>query len=286
MKEKLRLAVQKSGRLSEKSLQFIEACGISYYRNKTKLKSVASNFPMELLFLRDDDIPKYVAGGVADIGIVGENVMAEKRENVEIAQRMGFSKCRLSLAIPQDMEYSGPQTFQDMRIATSYPNLTQDFLDKHNLQAEIHEISGSVEIAPGIGLANAVCDLVSTGSTLLSNGLREVEVIFRSEALMIKQPNLKPAKQAILDDLLFRLRSVLKARKYKYILLNLPNESIERVCNLMPGMKSPSIMPLVEEGWSSLHSVVREDEFWEVIDKLKAEGAQGILVSSIEKMIL
>ncbi len=286
MKEIIRLAIQKSGRLSEKSLQFIEASGISYFRNKTKLKSTAYNFPLEILFLRDDDIPKYVADGVADIGIVGENVVAEKRKKVEIAERMGFSKCRLSLAIPQAMEYEGLQSFQGMRIATSYPNLTQNFLKKNDIQAEIHEISGSVEIAPSIGLAQAVCDLVSSGSTLLSNGLKEVEVIFRSEAVLIKTPKLNQQKTDILKDLLFRIRSVLTARQYKYILLNLPNTSIERVCALMPGMKSPTIMPLAQEGWSSLHSVLREDDFWEVIDMLKAEGAQGILVSSIEKMIL
>lgn len=286
MKEILRLAVQKSGRLSEKSLQFIEACGISYFRNKTKLKSTSYNFPIEILFLRDDDIPKYVADGVADVGIVGENVVAEKQKAVQIVERMGFSKCRLSLAIPQNQPYEGPATFEGSRIATSYPNLTRAFLDQHQIEAEIHQISGSVEIAPSIGLAQAVCDLVSSGSTLLSNGLKEVEVIFRSEAVLIQKPSLSAEKQAILDKLLFRIRSVLKAQQYKYILLNLPNASIERVCRLMPGMKSPTIMPLAEEGWSSLHSVVKEDDFWEVIDMLKAEGAQGILVSSIEKMIL
>lgn len=286
MSELLRLAVQKSGRLSEKSLAFIEACGISYIRNKTKLKSTSYNFPLEILFLRDDDIPRYVATGVADIGMVGENVLLEKEADVDIAERMGFSKCRLALALPQSMDYEGVHTFEGMRVATSYPNLTRSFLQKHGVNARIHEISGSVEIAPSIGLAQGVCDLVSSGSTLLANGLKEVETVLKSEAVLIKAKSLNADKQAILDKLLFRIRSVLKAKQYKYILMNLPKSSVARVSELLPGMKSPTIMPLAEEGWCSLHTVVKENEFWEVIDAVKDEGAQGILVSGIEKMIL
>lgn len=282
----LRLAVQKSGRLSEKSLAFIEACGISYVRNKTKLKTTSSNFPLEILFLRDDDIPRYVATGVADIGIVGENVFAEKAETIEVVEPMGFSKCRLSLAIPQNVEYSGPEMFEGKRIATSYPVLLQQFLGKQGVNAEIHEISGSVEIAPGIGLADAVCDLVSTGSTLLSNGLKEVEIIFKSQAVLVKTPNLAPAKQAILDKLHFRIKAVLKAKNFKYILMNVPNRSIETVIALLPGMKSPTVMPLAEEGWSSIHTVIKEDDFWSIVDQLHEVGAEGILVSPIEKMVL
>jgi ATP phosphoribosyltransferase len=282
----LRLAIQKSGRLSEKSLQIIEECGISFSRNKTKLKSAAHNFPLELYFLRDDDIPKYVADGVADIGIVGENVLAEKLQNFDLVERMGFSRCRLSLAIPQSIDYKGLPYFEGKRIATSYPNLLQHFLDEKGITAEIHEISGSVEIAPSIGLADAVCDLVSTGSTLLSNGLKEVEVIFRSEAVLVATQTLAPEKQEILDKLLFRIRSVMRANTSKYIVMNVPNESVAAVSALIPGMQSPTVTPLAESGWSSLHSVLKEDDFWEVIEQLRAAGAQGILVIPIEKMIL
>lgn len=286
MEDRIRLAVQKSGRLSERSLQFIKACGISYSRNKTKLKTVAYNFPLEILFLRDDDIPKYVADGVADIGIVGENVFAEKDESVVVAEKMGFSKCRLSIALPQNVEYEGVQSLQDKRIATSYPHLLESYLSKHGVTASIHEISGSVEIAPSIGLADAVCDLVSTGSTLLGNGLKEVEVIFRSEAIMIKNANLSPEKEALIERLLFRIRAVLKAENYKYILLNVPNHAVEAVKNLLPGMRSPSVIPLSDEGWSSMHSVVKEDDFWGIVEQLREIGAEGILVSPIEKMVL
>lgn len=280
------MAVQKSGRLSDKSLAFIEACGISYFRNKTKLKTTAYNFPLELLFLRDDDIPRYVASGVADIGIVGENVVVEKDETVDIVERMGFSKCRLSLAVPQSMPYQSVKDLEGKRIATSYPHLLSQYLTRNEVTAQIHEISGSVEIAPGIGLADAVCDLVSTGSTLFSNGLKEVEVIFRSEAVMISRPHLEPEKAVILDRLHFRIKSVLKAQSYKYILMNVPNRSIDKVIQLLPGMKSPTVMPLADEGWSSIHSVVKEDDFWEIVDELQVAGAQGILVSPIEKMVL
>lgn len=282
----LRLAIQKSGRLSEKSLKIIEECGISFSRNKTKLKTTAHNFPLEIYFLRDDDIPKYVAGGVADIGIVGENVLAEKGEQLSLIEKLGFSRCRLSIAVPQTSEYEDVGFFEGKKIATSYPNLLQNFLTEKGVTAEIHEISGSVEIAPGIGLADGVCDLVSTGSTLLSNGLKEVEVIFRSEAVMVATESLEAEKQAILDRLLFRIRSVQRANNYKYILMNCPNESIEEVKSMIPGMKSPTVTPLAEPGWSSLHSVLKEDDFWEVIEQLREAGAQGILVIPIEKMIL
>lgn len=282
----IRLAVQKSGRLSEKSLAYIQSCGISYSRNKVRLKTQASNFPMEILFLRDDDIPKYVADGVADIGIVGENVHAEKEEAVDIVERLGFSKCRLSLALPNSHEYQGLQDFQGKRIATSYPNLLRNFLNSRGIQSEIHEISGSVEIAPSIGLADGVCDIVSSGSTLLANSLKEVEVIFKSEAILIANPALTEDKKAILDRLIFRLQSVRRAEKHKYVLMNVPNDCIEAVSGLLPGMKSPTVTPLAEEGWSSLHSVIQEDDFWGRIDELRAAGAEGILVIPIEKMIM
>jgi len=283
---KLKLAIQKSGRLSEKSLEFIKAAGVSFRRDKARLRSVSPNFPLEILFLRDDDIPGYVESGVSDIGIVGENVLAEEGSEVTITERMGFSKCRLSVAIPQKDQYDSLQSLAGKTIATSYPNLLQKHLAQHGVNAKIHEISGSVEIAPGIGLADAICDLVSTGSTLLSNGLKEVEIIFRSEAVLIQNPHLSQEKQAILDRLLFRIRAVMRAENYKYILMNVPEKAIEEVCKVLPGMRSPTVVPLAEKGWFSLHTVVKEDEFWEVIDNLKNAGAEGILVTGIEKMIL
>jgi len=283
---KLRLAIQKSGRLSERSLQFIDECGIGYNRNKAKLKSTSYNFPLELLFLRDDDIPGYVANGVTDIGIVGENVLAEKAADVTIIERMGFSKCRLSIAVPQGAAYKDIHSLHGKKIATSYPNLLKQFLDKNGVEAHITEISGSVEIAPGIGLSDAICDLVSTGSTLLSNGLKEVEVIFRSEAVMISHKNLSEEKSAIVDKLLFRIRAVLRAENYKYILMNVPDSGIDEVCSILPGMRSPTIVPLAESGWHSVHTVIKEDDFWNIIDSLRKAGAEGILVTSIEKMIL
>ena len=282
----LRLAIQKSGRLSEKSLAFITACGISYPSNKAKLKSAATNFPLEILYLRDDDIPKYVADGVADIGIVGENVYAEKAVPVDIAMRMGFSRCRLSIAIRQNEAYHGIEALAGKKIATSYPVLLGNFLKEKGVAAKIHEISGSVEIAPSIGLADAVCDIVSSGSTLLSNGLKEVETIFRSEAILIARQDLPEAQQQLLDSLMFRIRAVIRAKNSKYVLMNVPNDKIEQVAALLPGMKSPTVTPLAESGWSSLHSVINEDDFWEKIEALRAAGAQGILVIPIEKMIL
>ena len=286
MNNVLRLAVQSKGRLSEDSIRLIKECGIKTSNGVSKLKSEALNFPMEFLFLRDDDIPDYVADGVADIGIVGENVAEEKGKDIDIVKRLGFSKCRLSLALPKSVEYTGPSFFEGKKIATSYPKILGDFLKKNNINAEIHEISGSVEIAPGIGLADGICDIVSSGSTLLSNGLKEVEVIFKSEAVMIGHQNLSAEKQNILAQLLFRLEAVQHGKNNKYILLNAPNESLETIVKLLPGMRSPTVLPLAEKGWSSIHSVINEDEFWEKIDQLRKAGAEGILVVPIEKMIL
>lgn len=286
MENRLKLAVQKSGRLSEESLKLIKECGVSFSQAVGKLKSDSDNFPLEFLFLRDDDIPQYVASGIADVGIIGENVMVEMAENVDLVQRLGFSKCRLSLAVPRDFNYQTINDLQDKKIATSYPNLLKKYLQEQDVEAEIHVISGSVEIAPSIGLANAICDIVSSGSTLLSNGLKEVQTIFKSEAVMIATPHLNPEKKSILDKLLFRIQSVNRANNNKYILMNVPNQAIKRVIEILPGMKSPTVVPLALEGWSSLHSVVQEDEFWKIIEQLREAGAQGILVVPIEKMIL
>lgn len=282
----LKIAIQTKGRLNEDSVKLIDDAGIRLPLSSRKLISTASNFPLEALFLRDDDIPQAVAGGVADVGIVGENEMLEKQENVVIAKRLGFSKCRLSLAIPKDDEYPGIEYFNGKKIATSYPEILKDFFRKNNITAEIHVITGSVEIAPGIGLADAIFDIVSSGSTLVSNWLKEVEVVVYSEAVLIANPNLSASKQAILDELIFRMESVQRADKKKYILLNAPNDKLQEIESLLPGMKSPTVMPLAEEGWSSVHSVIEEKHFWEIIGKLKAAGAQGILVIPIEKMIL
>ena len=286
MKTLLKLAVQKSGRLSESSLKLIRECGITFNTRISKLKANAYNFPIEFLYLRDDDIPRYVADGIADVGIIGENVQREKNHELKIVERLGFSKCRLSIAVPKNYEYVGPESINKVKIATSYPVILQQFLDQHGIDAEIHEISGSVEIAPSIGLAEAVCDIVSTGSTLVSNGLKEVETIMESEAVLVSQPDLPSTKAELLDKLLFRIRSVRKAKSTKYILMNVPDESITGVIELLPGMRSPTVVPLASKGWSSVHSVVNEDAFWEVIDKLRAAGAEGILVVPIEKMIL
>ncbi len=283
--EKLKIAIQTKGRLNEDSMKLIRESGIELAIGRRTLVAEAKNFPMEALFLRDDDIPQTVADGVADVGIVGENEMLEKQENVVIAKRLGFSKCRLSLAIPKTMEYTGYEFFNGKKIATSYPAILQKFLDEKNIQAEIHVISGSVEIAPGIGLADAIFDIVSSGSTLVSNRLKEAEVVVRSEAVLISKPELSLAKKEILDELVFRMESVQRAVGKKYILLNTPNEKIKEVASLLPGMKSPTVVPLAEEGWSSMHSVIAEDDFWEIIGKLKKAGAEGILVVPIEKMI-
>lgn len=282
----LRLAIQRKGRLSEDSLNLIKESGIKFSSGTGKLKSKSRNFPIEFLFLRDDDIPDYVADGVADIGIVGENVALEKGKNIDTVRKLGFSKCRLSLAIPKGMDYPGVQHFEGASIATSYPKILQDYLDKKGVSADIHEISGSVEIAPSIGLASGVCDIVSSGSTLLSNGLKEVETIFNSEAVIIGNQQMSNEKKEILNKLLFRIESVQKGKNNKYILLNAPNEKIDKIVDLLPGMRSPTIVPLADKNWSSMHSVINEDEFWEVIEKLRDAGAEGILVVPIEKMIL
>lgn len=284
--EKLKIAVQKSGRLSEKSLELLQECNIKLTNGNRKLISVSSNFPVEILYLRDDDIPQYINDGVVDIGIVGENEMLEKNYPLTIYQKLGFAKCRLSLAIPKSENYDSLSYFQDKKIATSYPFILQSFLDKNKISAEIHQISGSVEISPSIGLADAIFDIVSSGSTLISNGLKEVEKVIESEAVMIGKETIEASRKKILDQLIFRIESVQKAKLNKYILLNAPNDNLQEIINIIPGMKSPTIMPLAEDGWCSLHSVVPEERFWEIIDELKNAGAQGILVVPIEKMIL
>ncbi|WP_445453292.1 ATP phosphoribosyltransferase [Flavobacterium sp. 25HG05S-40] len=281
----LKIAVQKSGRLSEKSLQLLEECGIKISNGERKLKAVAQNFPIEILFLRDDDIPQYVEQGVADIGILGENEVWEKDKEITILQQLGFAGCRMSLAIPKDEIYTDLNYFEGKRIATSYPKILIDFFAKKNISVFVEEISGSVEIATSIGLADAVFDIVSTGSTLLMNGLKEVATVTKSEAVLVSNPNLLPENQVILDKLLFRMQAVREGKQNKYILLNAPNSAIEKICSLLPGMKSPTILPLVNKDWSSLHSVIKEDDYWEIIEQLKNLGAEGILIIPIEKMI-
>lgn len=282
----LRIAVQKSGRLYEDSVQLLKECGIDLRNVKDRLKTVSENFPLEVFFLRDDDIPEYVEDGVADIGIVGQNVLVEKGRQVDTIEHLGFGKCRLSVAVPKAMEYDGVQSLQGKRIATSYPQLVKQFLQSNNVQASIHEISGSVEIAPGIGLADVVADLVSSGGTLFMNGLKEVEVILDSQAVLVANSKIDADKKDILEKLLFRMRSVRKAKKSKYVLMNVPNENLDQVIALLPGMRSPTVLPLAESGWSSVHSVLSEDEFWDRIEKLRGAGAEGILVVPIEKLIM
>lgn len=264
----------------------LKECGIVIGSGINTLLTEAANFPLDILFLRDDDIPQYVADGVADIGIVGQNVIQEKGKTVKELDALGFAKCRLSIAVPKGVSYTGIHCLQGKRIATSYPNILRNYLAENNIEAEIHEISGSVEIAPGIGLADAICDLVSSGSTLFLNGLKEAEPIFSSEASLISFSQLAPEKEDILQQLIFRINAVKKAKRYKYVLLNVPNAQIESISKLMPGMKSPSILPLATEGWSSMHSVLHEDEFWHIIERMKSLGAEGILITPIEKMIL
>ncbi|MFM9019826.1 MAG: ATP phosphoribosyltransferase [Sediminibacterium sp.] len=283
---KLTLAIQKSGRLHEDSMRLLKECGIDMSNGVNKLKADASNFPLELYFLRDDDIPQYVEDNVADIGFVGENVVREKKKEVISCEPLGFGKCRLSIAVKKSDVYNGIEDLKGKKIATSYPVILGDFLQEQGVQAEIHPISGSVEIAPGIGLADAICDLVSSGSTLFMNGLREATPILQSQAVLIKNTQLSPEKEAILEKLLFRIRSVKKARNHKYILLNAPNEKLASIISLLPGMKSPTVLPLAEPGWSSVHSVLNENDFWNIIEQLRDAGAQGILVVPIEKMIL
>jgi ATP phosphoribosyltransferase len=283
--ENLSIGIQKSGRLSEKSLELLKESGISLTNGSRKLLSSSQNFPLKAVFLRDDDIPQYVFDRVTDVGIVGENVVREKGHELEIVERLGFARCRMSIALPKSVKYSGPEQLDGKRIATSYPKILGTFLAENHIDAEIHMISGSVEIAPGIGLADAIFDIVSTGSTLISNGLKEAEVVMESEAVLVARPDLSPPRQKILDNLLFRIRAVRKSRDNKYILLNAPNDRLKEIVKVIPGMKSPTVMPLAEEGWSSVHSVLNENEFWEVIGRLRELGAQGILVIPIEKMI-
>jgi ATP phosphoribosyltransferase len=282
----LRIAIQKSGRLYEDSVQLLKECGIELRNVKDRLRTVSENFPIEVFFLRDDDIPEYVEDGVADIGIVGQNVLAEKDRKVDTVEALGFGKCRLSLAVPKALVYEGVASLEGKRIATSYPHLVKSFLAENKVTASIHEISGSVEIAPGIGLSDVIVDLVSSGGTLFMNGLKEAEIILESQAVLVARKNLDEEKIAILDKLLFRIRAVKKAKKSKYVLMNAPNDQLDNIISLLPGMRSPTILPLAKEGWSSVHSVLSEDKFWEIIEKLKAAGAEGILVVPIEKMIL
>ncbi|WP_290792040.1 ATP phosphoribosyltransferase [Flavihumibacter sp. UBA7668] len=286
MQQKLKIAIQKSGRLYEDSVKLLKDCGIDVKNGINKLKTEAENFPLEIYFLRDDDIPQYVEDAVADIGIVGENVVYEKNKKVQLVEGLGFGKCRLSIAVTRKEEYTGVASLQGKRIATSYPVLVENFLQSKGVQAEIHEISGSVEIAPGIGLADAIVDLVSSGSTLFMNGLKEVEVVLKSEAVLIRNEQLSAEQMQILERLLFRIRAVKKAKNTKYVLLNAPNDKLDEIIALLPGMKSPTVLPLAEAGWSSVHSVLSENQFWDIIEQLKAAGAQGILVIPIEKMII
>jgi ATP phosphoribosyltransferase len=283
--KKLKIALQKSGRLSEDSINLLKQCGIKFANGIGKLKTEALNFPLEIYFLRDDDIPEYVADGVADIGIVGENVVFESEKKVQIVEQLGFGKCRLSIAVPKSFNYQTLQSLENKRIATTYPKILNKFFADKNINVEIHTISGSVEIAPSIGLADAICDLVSSGSTLFSNGLQEVETIMKSEAILISQINLDENAKQILEKLLFRLKAVNAAKQNKYILLNAPNNKLDEIIQLLPGMKSPTVLPLAESDWSSVHSVINENDFWEVVEQLRDAGAEGILVVSIDQMI-
>lgn len=283
---KLKIAIQKSGRLNEKSIKLLEECGIKFPNGGGKLITEATNFSIEILFLRDDDIPQYVEQQVADLGIIGENVLVESKKKINLVEKLGFSSCRLSLAVPKETQYESLEFFRNKRIATSYPNILSEYFQKQEIEVTIEVISGSVEIAPGIGLADGICDIVSSGSTLLSNGLKEVEKVLDSQAVLVANPDLEESKKQILEKLLFRIQSVQKAKENKYILLNTPDSKLEKIKTILPGMNSPTILPLAKEGWSSLHSVIREDKFWEIIDELKEAGAEGILVIPIEKMIV
>ncbi|MEN9598737.1 MAG: hypothetical protein RL596_1048 [Bacteroidota bacterium] len=284
--EKLKLAIQKSGRLYEDSIRLLKECGIEISTGVNKLKADALNFPLEVFFLRDDDIPQYVEDGVADIGFVGENVVFEKQKKITVVEKLGFGKCRLSIAVKKSEEYSGSNFLQNKKIATSYPIIVGKFLQEKGIDAEIHEISGSVEIAPGIGLADVICDLVSSGSTLFMNGLKEAEVILQSQAVLVKNTKLTAEQETLIQKILFRLDAVKKAKNNKYILMNAPNNNLKEIIALLPGMKSPTVLPLAQEGWSSVHSVINENDFWDMIEQLKKAGAEGILVVPIEKMIV
>lgn len=282
----LKIAIQKSGRLNEDSIQILKDCGISINNGNDQLKATASNFPLEVLYLRNSDIPQYLIDGVADAAIVGDNLLVEKGKNIQVVEKLGFSKCKVSVAVPKTFEYNSVKDLDGMRIATSYPNTVLDFFNSKNITVDLHQISGSVEIAPNIGLADAIVDIVSSGSTLFKNNLKEVEVIFKSEAVLAVSPKMSLENKVILDKLQFRIQSVLRARKSKYILMNVPNKKIQLITTILPVLKSPTVMPLAQEGWSSVHTVIEEDRFWEVIDELKAAGAEGILVCPIEKMVL
>jgi ATP phosphoribosyltransferase len=282
----LKIAIQKSGRLNEDSIQILKDCGISINNGNDQLKATASNFPLEVLYLRNSDIPQYLIDGVVDAAIVGDNLLVEKGKNIQVAEKLGFSKCKVSVAVPKSFNYNSVKDLDGLRIATSYPNTVIDFFKSKNVSVDLHQISGSVEIAPNIGLADAIVDIVSSGSTLFKNNLKEVEVIFKSEAVLAVSPKISSENKAILDKLQFRIQSVLRARKSKYILMNVPNDKIELISSILPVLKSPTVMPLAQAGWSSVHTVIEEDRFWEVIDELKAAGAEGILVCPIEKMVL
>jgi ATP phosphoribosyltransferase len=286
MKKKLKIAIQKSGRLYEDSIKLLKDCGIEINTGIEQLKATALNFPIEIFFLRDDDIPKYLEDGVADIGMIGKNIFLEKRKKIIIKEFLGFGKCRLSIAIPKSMKYKKINDLNNKRIATSYPVLVKKFLKKNNIIAEIHEISGAVEIAPGIGLGDCICDLVNNGSTLFMNGLKEVQTILESEAVLASHPILNTIQEELMNKLLFRIRAVKKAKNNKYILLNAPNEKLEKIISFLPAMKSPTILPLAHHGWSSVNSVIDENDFWNIIEKLKKNGAEGIIILPIEKMIL
>ena len=283
---KLKIAVQKSGRLNADSLKLLKDCGISIDNGKDQLKASASNFPLEVLYLRNGDIPQYLRDGVVDIAIIGENVLIEKGTDIGIVELLGFSKCRVSIAVPKESNYKNIKDLNGMRIATSYPNTVKQYFKKYNITPDIHLINGSVEIAPNIGLADAICDIVSCGSTLFKNNLKEVELLLKSEAVLAVSPTISEENQQLLDKLQFRIQAVLKARKSKYILMNAPNDKIEAIIKLLPGMRSPTVLPLAEEGWSSIHTVIEKNTFWEVLDELKANGAEGLLVIPIEKMVL
>lgn len=282
----LKIAIQKSGRLNEDSIQILKDCGISINNGNDQLKTTASNFPLEVYYLRNSDIPQYLLDGVVDVAIVGDNLLVEKGQNIVVAEKLGFSKCRVSVAVPKAFNYNSIQDLNGLKVATSYPNTVLNYFNSKGITVDIHQISGSVEIAPNIGLSDAIVDIVSSGSTLFKNNLKEVEVILKSEAVLAVSPEISNDSKEILKKLLFRIQSVLRARKSKYILMNVPNEKIQEVSTILPVLKSPTIMPLAEKGWSSLHSVIEEEKFWEVIDQLKSAGAEGILVCPIEKIVL
>ncbi|MCW1962210.1 ATP phosphoribosyltransferase [Chryseobacterium viscerum] len=283
---KLKIAIQKSGRLYEESLQLLKDCGIFVNNGKDQLKVSVDNFPMEIMYLRNSDIPQYLEDGVVDVAILGENLLIEKGKNITTIQKLGFSKCRVSLAVPKEVETDEISYFQGKKIATSYPNTLKSFLEKKGIVSDIHVISGSVEIAPNIGLADGICDIVSSGSTLFKNGLRETVTLLKSEAVLAQTPQLSAEKEVILEKFVFRIKAVLKAKNSKYILMNVPNEKIQKVAEVLPVLKSPTVIPLAEEGWSSIHSVIDEERFWEVIDELKENGAQDILIIPIDKMVI